>query len=202
MLYHLILWFLSSVLIIILYSYVYTFWSTLLDSVFEGKTTVFLVSSVSMGFPGDSAGKEFACNSPWIGKIPWRREQLPTPIFWPGEFHGLYSPWGHKESHNWATFTFMHEMRFPGGSICLQCRRPGFDPWVGKIPRRREWQPTPVFLPGEFHGQRSLAGYSPWGHKDSDTTEQLTLTFQALEMITILIVPVWQIKTLRCDKAK
>ena len=42
----------------------------------------------------------------------------------------------------------------------------GFDPWVGKIPWRRKWQPTPVFLLGEFHGQRSLAGYSPWGRKD------------------------------------
>ena len=42
---------------------------------------------------------------------------------------------------------------------------------LGKISWRREWQPTPVFLPGEFHGQRSLAGYSPWGHKESDTTE-------------------------------
>ena len=47
--------------------------------------------------------------------------------------------------------------------ICLQCRRPGFNPWLGKIPWRREWQPTPVFLPGEFPGQRSLGGYSPWG---------------------------------------
>ena len=47
----------------------------------------------------------------------------------------------------------------------------GFDPWVGKIPWRRAWQPTPVFLPGESHGQRSLGGCSPWGHKDSDTTE-------------------------------
>ena len=45
------------------------------------------------------------------------------------------------------------------------CRRPGFDSWVGKIPWRREWLPTPVLLPGETHGQRSLAGYSPWGHK-------------------------------------
>jgi len=44
------------------------------------------------------------------------------------------------------------------------------DPW------RRKWQPTPVFLPGEFHGQRSLAGYSPWGCKESDTTAQLTLS--------------------------
>ena len=44
-------------------------------------------------------------------------------------------------------------------------RGPRFDPWVRKIPWRRAWQPTSVFLPGEFHGQRSLAGYSPWGSK-------------------------------------
>ena len=53
------------------------------------------------------------------------------------------------------------DLGFPGssdGRVCLQCRRPRFDPWVGKIPWRREWQPTLVFLPGEFHGQRSLAG--------------------------------------------
>ena len=53
-------------------------------------------------------------------------------------------------------------------------RRRGFDPRVRKIPWRRIWQPTPVFLPGEFHGQRSLAGYSPWGCNESDTTEQLS----------------------------
>ena len=50
----------------------------------------------------------------------------------------------------------------------------GFDLWVGKIPWRREWQPIPVFLPGEFHGWRSLVGYSPWGHKESDKTERLS----------------------------
>ena len=48
----------------------------------------------------------------------------------------------------------------------LQYRRPGFEPRVGKIPWRREWLPTPMFLPGESHGQRSLAGYSSWGCKD------------------------------------
>ena len=48
-----------------------------------------------------------------------------------------------------------------------------FDLWVGKIPWRRKWQPTPVFLPGKTHGQRSLAGYSPWGCKDLDMIEQL-----------------------------
>ena len=61
--------------------------------------------------------------------------------------------------------------------ICLQYRRPGFDPWVGKIPRRREWQPTPVFLPGEFHGQRSLAGYSLRSHKSQTRmSDSITLS--------------------------
>ena len=46
--------------------------------------------------------------------------------------------------------------------ISLQCRRPEFDPWVGKIPWKTEWQPSPVFLPGKCHGQRNLAGYSLW----------------------------------------
>ena len=50
---------------------------------------------------------------------------------------------------------------------------------------RRKWQPTPVLLPGEFHGQRSLAGYSPWGHKESDTTEQLTHTQAVLSLFCV-----------------
>ena len=65
---------------------------------------------------------------------------------------------------------------FPGGASgkepACQCRRHrdvGLIP--GKIPWRRKWQPTPVFLPGESHGQRSLEGCSPWGRKESDTTE-------------------------------
>ena len=56
---------------------------------------------------------------------------------------------------------------------CRRCKRLGFDPWVGKIPWGRKWQPTPVFLPGKSHGHRSLVGYSPWGCKESDTTERL-----------------------------
>ena len=58
-------------------------------------------------------------------------------------------------------------------STCL-CRRREFDPWVGKILWRRKRQPTPVFLSGQSHGQRSLAGYSPWGSGELDTNEQLT----------------------------
>ena len=60
--------------------------------------------------------------------------------------------------------------------ICLQCRRPGFNSWVGKIPWRNAWQLTPVFLRGgESHGQRNLVGYRSWGRKESDTTEQLSI---------------------------
>ena len=51
-----------------------------------------------------------------------------------------------------------------------QCKRHGFDPWVGKILWRRKWQPTPIFFPEKSLGQRSLAGYSPYGCKESDTT--------------------------------
>ena len=58
--------------------------------------------------------------------------------------------------------------------LSLQWRRPGINPWVGKIPWRTKWLPTPVFVPGEFHGQRSLAGYSPWGRKELDMTDQLS----------------------------
>ena len=60
-------------------------------------------------------------------------------------------------------------------STC-QCRRCGFNPWVRKIPQRRKWEPTAVFLPGEFHGWRSLAGYSSWGREELNTTGWLTLS--------------------------
>ena len=69
-------------------------------------------------------------------------------------------------------------MGFQGGASgkepACQCGRHkghGFNPWLGKIPWRRAWQPNPVFLPGESHGQGRLVGYSPWGHKESDMTE-------------------------------
>ena len=72
-------------------------------------------------------------------------------------------------------------MDFPGSSdgkeSACNCRRLGFNPRVGKIPWRREWQPPPVILPGEFHRQRYLVGYSPWGCKESDTTELIYCLF-------------------------
>ena len=80
-----------------------------------------------------------------------------------------------------SNFFFLSFSRIPGGlprwlsgkeSTC-QCRRLGFHPWVGKIPWRRKWQPTSVFLPGKSHRKKSLAVYSPWGHKKSDRTYRL-----------------------------
>ena len=72
-------------------------------------------------------------------------------------------------------------MGFPGGTSgkesacqCRRCQRCRFDPWVGKTLWRGKGQPTPVFVPGKSHGQRSLVSYSPWGRKESDTTERLS----------------------------
>ena len=67
-----------------------------------------------MGFPGSSAGKEFACSArdpssiPGSGRFPWRRDKLPTPVFWPGEFHGLYSLWDCKESDTTEWLSLSH----------------------------------------------------------------------------------------------
>ena len=89
-------------------------------------------------------------------------------------------------------------------SICLECGRPGFDPWVGKIPWRRKWQPTPVFMPGKSHGLRSPVGYSPWGCKESDTTERLhfiSLHFRVFKpySLTVAFVPISKTGKLRSE---
>ena len=82
--------------------------------------------------------------------------------------------------------------------LCRRCKRPGFDPWVGKISWRKKWKPTPVFLPGEVHGQRRLAGYySPWGRKESDMTERMharthTHTHTVMKRMSIYPRSPWQ----------
>ena len=83
--------------------------------------------------------------------------------------------------------------------VC-QCRSLGFSLWVGKIPWRRAWQPTPVFFPGEPHAQRSLVGYSPWGHKESDTADRLTLCLFTSQ-ISRSQMRLWQGRRWRCDSA-
>ena len=96
--------------------------------------------------------------------------------------------------YRWCGFN----LRFPndsgGASLVaqmvkcqLQCGRPGFDPWVRKIPCRRKWQPT---LVGKSHGLRSLVGDSPWGRKESDTTERLHFHFNDSGGWTSFHVPV------------
>ena len=74
-------------------------------------------------------------------------------ILEPGEV-GIITPTADEEVLPWW---------LSGKESACQCGRPKFNPWVGKIPWRRKWQPTPVFLPGKSHGQRSLVGYSPQG---------------------------------------
>ena len=86
----------------------------------------------------------------------------------------------HRVRHDWSnTYAYARTTweglpRWLGGeeSTC-QCRRCRFNPWVGKVSWRRKWLPTPVFLPGKSHGQRSLAGNSPQGGMESSTTWQL-----------------------------
>ena len=108
--------------------------------------------------------------------ITWRRVWQPTPGFLreesprteePGELPSTGSP---RVRHNWATkqSTYIHKglpLWLSGEKPFCQCRKHRFHPWGGKIPWRREGLPTPVFLPGEFHGQRRLADCSPWGCK-------------------------------------
>ena len=76
----------------------------------------------------------------------------------------------------WSCKLWSSSYRLETQRICLQCGRPWFDSWVRKIPWRKAWRPTPVFLPGKSHGQRGLVGYSAWGHRESGRTELVTLT--------------------------
>ena len=111
----------------------------------------YLLSSSHHRFPDSSAVK----NPPamqetwfnfWVQEIPWRRDRLPTPVF----------------------------LGFPGGSdgkeSSCSVRDLSSIPGLGRFPWRGKRQPTPVFLPGKSRGQRSLAGYHPWGHKETEVT--------------------------------
>ena len=87
----------------------------------------------------------------------------------------------HRDNYCWVVAEFagekLKQRGFPGDSAEKECtcqfRRRGFNPWIGKIPWRKKWQPTLVFLPGKAHGQRNLAGYSPWGCKRVWVTKQV-----------------------------
>ena len=119
-------------------------------------------------------------------KIPWRSEWKPTLVFLPGKSHRQrslvgYRPWGCKESDTTEQLTLslpQYKRGFPGGSVVKNLPANAGDtdsiPGSGRFLGRSKWQPTPVFFPIESHGQRSLAGYSPCGCKESNVTELLS----------------------------
>ena len=133
------------------------------------------------GLPNGLAGKESACNAGDTGDA--------------GLIPGLgRSPGEGRGNHSYVSFVETYSVHcsvwgFPGGSdgkeSSPRCGRPGFDPWVRKISWRRQWLPAPVFLPGEFQGQSSLVGCSPWGCKESDMTEQRT----CIPICTCIVYP-------------
>ena len=112
--------------------------------------------------------------NPWVGKISWKLQ--PAPVLsgkshWQRSMVG-YSPSGHKELDMTEQLSTHRWRRDFAGVIKLRILR-----WIGKIPWRRKWQPTPVFLSGKSHGWRSLVSYSPWGRKELDMIERLLFSF-------------------------
>ena len=126
-------------------------------------------ASGSEGLPCGSAGKEFTYNAADLGLIPGLQRSPGEGEGYPLQYSGLENPTGcivHEVAKSQTGLSNFHFWlpRWHSGkeSACnARHRRPGFDPWVGKIPWRRKWHPTPVFLPGESHGWRSLVGYNP-----------------------------------------
>ena len=101
------------------------------------------------------------------------------------EFGLVPLPPGRFPTDEWSNRKFLNTSRFIKGlpswlsskeSTCQwrKHKRCGFNAWVRRIPWSRKWQPVPVFMPGKFHGQSGLVDYSPWSHKEQDTTERLS----------------------------
>ena len=106
---------------------------------------------VLLGIPGDSVGKESTCSEGGLGSIPGLGRSPGKGNGNPLEYSEIWPPRGcsGKES-TWR---------------CRRCKAHRLNPWVRKVPQRRKWQPTAVFSPRKFHGQRSLVAYSPWGRR-------------------------------------
>ena len=109
--------------------------------------------SMLLLFPLKSSAKFLAR---YFGPL-WSGPHLPLQLDLTSALHCLGLPWRYSGKESTCQFK--------------RCKRYGFDPWVLKIPWRRKWQPTPVFLSGKLHGQRSMVGYSPQGYKELDVTE-------------------------------
>ena len=147
----------------------------------QSKHRIFLIERCPwyiQDFPGISASKESTCNAGNPGSIPGSGRS-------PGEGNG------YPLQYSWTS----HEAQLVKNP--LQCGGLGFNPRVGKIPWRRKWLPTPVFWPGEFHGL-----YSSWGHKESDTTERLSLHTCCIQLIPhkLCMPPMkWHLGDSRCE---
>ena len=127
-------------------------------------------SGLPYPIPGDIPDPRIKPTSP--ASSDWQVDSLPL--------HHLGSPgcW-YTSPFIWAPYRHISLPRWHSGKESAyqfkRHRKCGFNPWVRKIPWRRIWQPTPVFLPGKFHGQKSQVGYSPRGHKELDITERLSM---------------------------
>ena len=130
-----------------------------------------------------------------VGNFPFSRgSSLPRDRTQVAHIAGrFFTSWSIGEAENTGVGSLsLLQHTFPGGlsgkeSTC-QCRRYEFSPWVRKIPWRRKWQSTPVILPGKSHGQRSLAGYIPWVHSESDRNERLCAHTHTTMINTFLIL--------------
>ena len=120
----------------------------------------------------------------WVAISFSRRSSWPRDWTWVSRIVGRHlTVWATRkvlnEVHTYIKFNDIWFLKWFSGeqSACQyrSHRRCWFNPWVSKIPQRRKWKPIPVFLPGKSHGQRSLVGYMPYGHKESDTTEWLSI---------------------------
>ena len=138
---------------------------------------------------GGSDSKESACSVgdlgsiPGLGRSPGGRHGNPLQYSCLENPHGQRSLAGYygvtKSRTQLSNFHSLTQMLLKSWWLsgkepacqCRRCKRCRFNPWVGRTPWRRAWQPTPVSLPGESRGQRSLVCYSPWGRTESDTTE-------------------------------
>ena len=137
---------------------------------------------MAKNLPANVEDIQDADSIPGLGRSPGEGNGNPFQCFCLENPHGErslagYGAWGRKEL-DMTKYSTVRVLGFSDGTSgkepacqCGRHKRHWFDPWVGKIPWRRARQPTPVLLPEESCGQRSLVVCSPWGHTESDTTE-------------------------------
>ena len=151
-------------------------WS-LPHSMGEMNTIVFMTArkpgkTFNPTFPDNWASLVTAHSSTLARRIPRMEE--------PGRLQSVGSQ---RVGHDWATS--LHFSGSDSKSVCLQCRRPGFDPCMGEIPWRRKWQPTPLFLLGKSHGQRNLVSSMGSPRVRHNWTTSLSLLFHTVDLILL-----------------